>query len=321
MNSFESLKRDIPEQDVGLRLDQALAKLFPEYSRSLLTRWLKLGALKVNGGAGKPKSKVFGGEQIVLTVPQRDVTLKTDKAQNLPLNIAYEDEDLLVINKPESFVVHPGAGRRDTTLLNALLYYDKTLEELPRAGIVHRLDKDTTGLLLVAKNLRTLTALTSALQDRDINRKYLALVQGNVISGNTIETCYGRDPHNRLKMAVTQNGKHAITLYRVNKRLKNFTLLDVKLITGRTHQIRVHMAHINHPIIGDSLYLGRAKIPPGISEELKNYLKTFKRQALHAYFLEFIHPITKKNVQITCELPADYAKLLHLLNEEQKLKE
>lgn len=321
MSSSKPEKKIIPDEYIGLRLDQALSKLFSEYSRSLLTKWLKSGAIKINGEIAKAKHKVIGGEQVEISIPDIDINLKIDKPQNIPLNIVYEDNDLLIINKPEDLVVHPGAGRRDTTLVNALLFYDENLKKLPRAGIVHRLDKDTTGLLLVAKNLQTLNALTSLLQERNITRKYLALVQGNLVSGNTIETFFGRDPHNRLKMAVTKNGKTAITEYRIEKKFKNFTLLEIKLITGRTHQIRVHMAHIKHPIIGDSLYTGRAKIPAGISDDLKDFIKSFSRQALHAHKLSFIHPITKENVQVTCELPHDYAKLLQLLNEEQNIKE
>jgi len=296
----------------GQRVDLVLAQLFPDYSRSQLSNWLKKGLITVNQRQYKPKDKLCGGEHITLRIVL-DQKNPSCLAQDIPLQVIFEDQDLLIINKPAGLVVHPGAGNSDQTLVNALLHYDPTLDQLPRAGIVHRLDKDTTGLLIIAKTLPTHTSLIRQMQAREIQRHYLTLVYGHVIAGGTIDTFYGRHPHNRLKMAVCHQGKQAITHYSVNKQYDGFTLLDVRLMTGRTHQIRVHMAHINHPVVGDSIYLGRNRIPAGLSIELREALLSFKRQALHAGYLSFNHPKTQECLTFTAPLPDDFQTLLTLL--------
>ncbi len=300
----------------GLRLDQAIAQCFPEHSRSRLTQWIKLGQVSVNGKTDcEPKSKVQGGEQIeikALITPVRD-----DLAQSIPLDILYEDETLLVINKPAGLVVHPAAGNPDNTLLNALLHHHAPLVNLPRAGIVHRLDKDTTGLMVVAKTLSAHTALVDALQKREIKREYLALVGAEVIAGDTIALPIGRHSTKRTKMAVKENGKPARTFYRCKQRFDGFTLLHLKLDTGRTHQIRVHLSHIGYPIVGDSLYGWRHKVPPKSSVELQETIRLFQRQALHAFALSLIHPIHQKELSWKAPLPEDFAKLLSLLHRRE----
>ncbi len=301
----------IPREFFGERVDVVLAKLFPEHSRSQLTQWLKQGAITLDHESVKPKDKVQGGESVELKV-----TLPTSAhplAENIPLNLVFEDDHLLVINKPAGLIVHPGAGNPEHTLVNALLHYNPSLQSLPRAGIIHRLDKDTTGLLIVAKTLTAHTALVRMMQEREISRRYLTLVYGTIISGKRVETFYGRDPHNRLKMAVRNQGKEAITDYVVKERYQQFTLLEVALLTGRTHQIRVHMAHINHPVVGDPLYGGRAHFPQGTTSELREMLQQFKRQALHAFCLEFVHPFHEDVLTLTAPLPDDFQTLLKVI--------
>ena len=300
----------------GQRVDVVLAQLFPEYSRSQLSSWLKDGSITLNQRQYKPKDKLFGGEHIVLRLVLNDKN-KTCLAEDIPLQVIFEDEHILIINKPSGLVVHPGAGNSEHTLVNALLHHAPTLHNLPRAGIVHRLDKETTGLLIIAKTLTSHTRLIRQMQAREIQRHYLTLVYGHVISGGTIDTFYGRDPHNRLKMSVCKQGKQAITHYTVNKHFEGFTLLDVKLMTGRTHQIRVHMAHINHPVVGDPIYAGQNRIPKGLSLELRQTLQQFKRQALHAGFLSFIHPETQALLTCIAPLPDDFQTLLTVLNENE----
>ena len=298
----------VPEKMYGQRADVVLASLFAEFSRSQLTNWLKLGYILFDNKPVKPKDKVFGGE--LVTIQAVIESHDENEAENIPLVIIHEDEHILVVNKPASMVVHPGAGNMNGTLVNALLFHDENLKHLPRAGIVHRLDKDTTGLLIIAKTLQSYTELVRMMQHREISRHYLALVYGHVISGGRIETYFGRHHKNRLKMAVLNSGKEAITDYVVKQHYQDFSLLDVSLMTGRTHQIRVHMSHINHPIVGDSLYGGRLKIPSGIDEQFKSQLKGFNRQALHAYHLAFKHPITDTPMRIDAPLPDDFTRLL-----------
>lgn len=299
----------VPSEYHGQRVDVVLAQLFPDYSRSQLTHWLKEGAITLDQRQYKPKDKVYGGEQIKLSII---LSAKDDElqAEEIPLDIVFEDEYLLIINKPAGLVVHPGAGNPQHTLVNALLYHCPALSHLPRAGIIHRLDKDTTGLLIVAKTLPTHTSLVRQMQAREIQRHYLALVHGHVIGGGTIDTFYGRHPRNRLKMAVCTHGKQAITQFTVEKQYQYFTLLNVTLQTGRTHQIRVHMAHLNHPVVGDPLYGGQARIPAGITDTLRQTIKQFKRQALHACTLSFIHPHLQKKLTFTAPLPDDFQLLL-----------
>ncbi len=304
----------VPAGYHGQRVDVVLAKIFPDYSRSQLSSWLKDGSITLNQRHYKPKDKLLGGEHITLRVLFTE-NQGTCLAENIPLDIVFEDEQILIINKPAGLVVHPGAGNPGHTLVNALLHHEPGLHHLPRAGIVHRLDKDTTGLLIVAKTLTAHTSLIRQMQAREIQRQYLTLVYGHVIAGGTIDTFFGRHPHNRLKMAVCQQGKQAITHYTVNKRYESFTLLDVSLMTGRTHQIRVHMAHINHPVVGDQVYAGRNRIPAGLSEELRTAIQQFKRQALHAGLLSLDHPETGQRLTFTAPLPEDFKSLLTLLEE------
>ncbi len=306
-----TLQTAIPEECRAMRLDQALAHCFPEHSRSRLTQWVKSGHVRVDGKSSEPKAKVHGGEEIIICA---SVLAQSDEQpENIHLDIIYEDESLLVINKPAGLVVHPAAGNRQGTLLNALLYHDANLSTLPRAGIVHRLDKDTTGLMVVAKTLTAHTSLVAALQQREIARGYVALVGVEVIAGATIDEPIGRHPHQRTKMAVTHQGKEARTHFKCLKRYHGFTLLDVKLETGRTHQIRVHLSHKGYPIVGDSTYGWRYKVPPKSSPELQQALLAFKRQALHARTLSLVHPVTKQTLSWQAPIPQDFAALLKLL--------
>ncbi len=308
----ESLAKEaiVPKELHGQRVDVVLAQLFPDYSRSQLSQWLKEGVIMLDQRQYKPKEKVSGGEHVVLQCAQLAVHDDRQLPENIPLDIVFEDDYILIINKPAGLVVHPGAGNPQHTLVNALLYHDEALQHLPRAGIVHRLDKDTTGLLIVAKTLETHTRLVRQMQAREIQRQYLCLVYGHVISGGHIETFYGRHPRNRLKMAVCKQGREAITEYTLRNQYHALTLLDVKLLTGRTHQIRVHMAHINHPLVGDQLYGGRVRVPAGATAEFRDTLQQFKRQALHAYYLSLAHPHSHEQLTFTAPLPDDFQLLL-----------
>jgi 23S rRNA pseudouridine1911/1915/1917 synthase len=306
----------VPLACYGDRTDVVLAQLFPEFSRSQLTQWLKQGIITVGQAHHKPKDKVCGGECVVLYLDRVHARHEEHLAENIPLDIVFEDDSLLVINKPAGLIIHPGAGNPQHTLMNALLHHDAALQQLPRAGIVHRLDKDTTGLLLIAKTLACHTALIRQMQERAIERHYLALVHGHVVAGKRIETGYGRDPRNRLKMAVCQQGKEAITEFTVRQRFSRFTLLDVRLHTGRTHQIRVHMAHIHHPVVGDPLYGGKGRVPAGLSQEVRDVLLQFKRQALHAYSLMFKHPLHEELLAFTAPLPEDFQYLLTMVEKD-----
>jgi len=300
---------EIPADYCGARLDVALAKLLPQFSRTQLSLWLTQGQITINGIVQKPNYKVHGGESIICNIIETNRVHELC-AEEIPLDIIFEDPELIIINKPAGLIVHPGAGNPSHTLVNALLHHDKTLAQLPRAGIIHRLDKDTTGLLIIAKTLTAHTNLIRQMQDHTIKRHYLALVYGKLVAGGTIDTEYGRDPRNRLKMAVRSQGRQAITHYTISKRYSEFTLLDVYLITGRTHQIRVHMAHIGHPIVGDPLYGGRARYPANITSTLRETLSHWQRQALHAHTLSFNHPITQKPMSVTAKCPEDLQQLL-----------
>ncbi|MDP3270001.1 MAG: 23S rRNA pseudouridine(1911/1915/1917) synthase RluD [Legionella sp.] len=306
----------VPREYHSQRIDAVLAQLLPEYSRSQISTWIKTGAIKMNNKVCKPKDKTLGGDIIDLIVDysETDSNFNQCEPENIPLDVIYEDEEVLVINKPAGLVVHPGAGNREHTLVNALLYHAPDLHHLPRAGIIHRLDKDTTGLLIVAKTLTAHTSLIRQMQAREIQRHYITLVQGHLISGGTIDTGFGRHPRNRLKMTVTGQGRQAITHYTVNKQYKDFTLLDVRLMTGRTHQIRVHMAHINHPVAGDQLYSGRMRFPVNASDTLRTVLQQFKRQALHASSLSFQHPVTHEEITCKAPIPEDFKLLLTTLD-------
>ena len=307
---LERIKLDgrIPEELAGNRVDQVLAKLFPEYSRSRLQQWLRTGQVTLDNQTCKAKFRVAGGELVKV-----DARLELEsevKAQPIDLDIVFEDEQLLVINKPVGLVVHPAAGNLDGTLQNALLHFDAALATVPRAGIVHRLDKDTSGLLVVARTLTAHSALVQQLQARSMHREYLALVQSVLPAGGTIDAPIGRHPRDRLRMAVVTSGKEAITHYRVEQRFTAHTLLRVRLETGRTHQIRVHMAHRHTPIVGDQLYGGRLKLPAGCSDTLKQIIRGFHRQALHATRLELTHPAQGEHVAWEVPVPDDMQRLI-----------
>lgn len=306
------LTATINESQLGQRLDQALAELFPDYSRSRIKEWILDDRVQVNGRlVNKPKEKMLGGEQISI-----DALIDEDmrfEPQNLPLNIVYEDDDILVINKPRDFVVHPGAGNPDGTVLNALLYHYPDIADVPRAGIVHRLDKDTTGLMVVAKTVPAQTRLVESLQLREITREYEAVANGRMTAGGKVEEPISRHPTKRTHMAVNPMGKPAVTHYRVMEHFRAHTRLRLRLETGRTHQIRVHMAHINHPLVGDQLYGGRPRPLKGASDEFRDALREFDRQALHATMLRLYHPITGIQMEWHAPVPDDMVKLIEVL--------
>lgn len=309
----------IPPEFAGQRIDRVLAQLCPDWSRSKLGTWLKSGCITVDQRIYKLNDKVEGGETVHFDLPTES-TILPHQAEDLPLNILFEDEHILVLNKPAGLIVHPGAGNRNGTLLNALLHHHPSLQDLPRAGIVHRLDKDTSGIMVVAKSLAAHTHLIRQMQERTIQRQYLALVYGHLIAGKTIETGFGRDPRNRLKMAVLPFGKPAITSFTVLKKYHYVSLLQVTLHTGRTHQIRVHMAHINHPIVGDPVYRSRTCFKAGMSAELRHTLSEFPRQALHAQTLRFNHPILQTPLTFTAPIPYDLQELLKFIKQESGLR-
>ena len=301
-------------QQAGMRLDQVLSESFREYSRSRLQRWIRDGWVQLDGRTCKAKDKVRGGEYIRVQ-PQMEQEVG-DQAEAIGLDIRYEDESLLVVNKPACLVVHPAAGNPSGTLLNALLYHLPDLSRLPRGGIVHRLDKETSGLLVVAKTLQAHTALVNQLQARSVKREYRAIVQGLLSSGGSVDQPIGRHPVQRVRMAVVASGKPAITHYRVLQRFRGHTYLQVNLETGRTHQIRVHMAYLHHPLLGDPLYGGRPKFPAGATNALREAIQGFHRQALHAARLELRHPMRDQRLAWEAPLPADMQQLLQLLQED-----
>ena len=314
MDETEVFDGTVPDDCSGERVDQALAKLFPDYSRSRLQTWLKEGQILVDGEVKRAKDKVLGGEHIELKVILGSENVW--QPENIPLDIVYEDEHLLVVNKPPTMVVHPAAGNYNGTLLNALLHHAPELEAIPRAGIVHRLDKETSGLLVVARTLTSQKLLVEQLQARTFLREYDAIIRGSVTAGSTINQPIGRHPINRKRMAVTDKGKPAITHYRVNERYRLHTKLTVKLETGRTHQIRVHMAYINHAILGDPVYGGRFKIPAASDDEFVEALKGFKRQALHARHLGLVHPATNEFIEWEVEVPQDMIDIQNVLRQD-----
>jgi 23S rRNA pseudouridine1911/1915/1917 synthase len=299
------------------RLDKIAAELFPDFSRSRLQQWIVDGQLTVDGEIRRGRDKMIGGENLAL-----DVVLEAEgdwEAEDIPLNVVYEDDDIVVINKPAGLVVHPAAGNHTGTLLNALLYHYPGIENVPRAGIVHRLDKDTTGLMVVAKTLQAQTQLVNQLQDRSMGREYEAITMGVMTGGGVVEAPIARHPTQRTKMAVAPEdmGKEAVTHYRVLKKFNAHTHVRCKLETGRTHQIRVHMSHIGYPLVGDQTYFGRFRLPKGISLHLRQVLQNFQRQALHARELSLWHPTTDEYMTWEVELPQDFADLLQALSDEQ----
>lgn len=311
--------RDIvPQACLGKRLDQALAEMFPDYSRSRLKDWILEGRVSVDGTViTKAREKMLGGEQIDINA-QVEAEIRFEP-QDIPLNIVYEDDDILVINKPAGLVVHPGAGNPDGTVLNALLHHCPELDVVPRAGIVHRLDKDTTGLMVVAKTIAAQTYLVEALQAREITREYEAVANGIMTAGGIVDEPIGRHPTKRTHMAVTFSGRPSVTHYRVMEKYRLHTRLRLRLETGRTHQIRVHMSHITHPLVGDPVYGGRPRPPKNASTELREMLRGFKRQALHATMLSLYHPISGELMTWHAEIPEDFVKLVEALKQDSKL--
>ena len=305
------LHAQIELEQAGQRLDQALAKLFPDYSRSRLQQWVKEGLVTVDGQTCRPRDKVQGGEQIELEARLEEQVECNPQA--IPLDLIFEDEQLLVINKPAGLVVHPAVGNRDGTLQNALLNHDPDLIQLPRAGIVHRLDKETSGLLVVARTPMAHKTLVEQLQAREVKREYRAIAKGVLVAGGTVDAPIGRHPVHRVKQAVVPGGKPAVTHYRVLERFAHHSYLRVNLETGRTHQIRVHMAHIRHALVGDPVYGGRLQMPAGVSPELENALRRFRRQALHARRLGLNHPTSGEWVEWEVPVPQDMAELLEVL--------
>ncbi|MCG6118636.1 MAG: 23S rRNA pseudouridine(1911/1915/1917) synthase RluD [Aquimonas sp.] len=308
---FEQRELVLPLSAGGLRFDQALAEALPEFSRSRLAAWIKAGDALIEGRVGKPKDPVSGGERITLTV--RLEAVEHAVPQNIALELLYEDADLLVVNKPAGLVVHPGAGNPAGTLVNALLHLDPRLEALPRAGIIHRLDKDTSGALVVARSPQAHASLVEQLSAREVQRQYECVVYGVLVAGGTVDAALDRHPVDRLRRAVVEQGKPAVTHYRVRRRFRAHTQLQVNLETGRTHQIRVHMAHIRHPLLGDPLYSGGLKLPKAASPEFIEALRGFRRQALHAERIAFAHPRGGATVEVEAPRPADLQALLDAL--------
>lgn len=306
----------VPPELSDKRLDQAAAELIPEHSRSRLQSWIKSGALTVNGEPRKPRGKVMLDDVLELDAePEVQVTWQ---AEPITLDIVYEDEHLLVINKPAGLVVHPAAGHADGTLVNALLNHAPEMENLPRAGIVHRLDKDTSGIMVVARSLIAHTSLVDQLQTRTMGREYEAVVVGSLTGGATVEAPIGRHPQDRKRMAVVSSGKPAITHYRLIERFAAHTHIHCKLESGRTHQIRVHMTHVRHPLVGDPVYGGRLRLPKGTTEELRQALAAFHRQALHARKLTLQHPETGETLSWEVPLPDDMVELIEALRKHAR---
>lgn len=307
----------ISDESSGLRLDQALAQLFSDYSRGQITKWIKAGYVQVNDKVLRPRDSVMGGERVVIDA-EIEIVDDTWVAEAINLDIIHEDDDVIILNKSAGMVVHPGAGNHDGTLVNALLHHAPQLEGIPRAGIVHRIDKGTTGLLMIAKTLQAHNSLVNQLQERTVLREYQAISMGVMTAGGTIDEPVGRHPVDRKRQAVIGSGKHAVTHYRVEHRYRAHTHIRCKLETGRTHQIRVHMAHIRYPLLGDPVYGGRIRLPKGASETTIETLQSFRRQALHAGSLGFIHPASEQEVLWKVEMPEDMLNVLAVLAKDQK---
>jgi len=323
MNQAQSQQQNLVfcvlRSNESARLDQLLAQLFPDFSRSQLQRWIKSGQITVDDRKMRPRDPMSGGEVILIEVPEP--VQPEWEAQPMALDLVFEDDEILVLNKPAGLVVHPGAGNPDSTLLNALLSHAPQLRSLPRAGIVHRLDKDTSGLMVVAKTERARLNLIEQLSSRELHREYKTVVMGVMISGGMVDAPIGRHRQDRKRMTITEHGKPAISHYRVAARYRAHTLVNVTLATGRTHQIRVHMAYIHFPVVGDPVYGGRLKLPKNCSETLKLALRGFRRQALHAARLGLKHPVTGEELSWQCELPSDMLSLIETLAQDVSLHE
>ena len=306
--SFSKHSYIVPDEMIGQRVDKVLAELCEGHSRSTIQAWIKKGLVMLDDETPKQKDKVYGGEHLEVNVPE--IRQGEWEAQDLPIDIVFEDEHMMVINKHAGWVVHPGAGNPDGTLLNALLFHYPDSRQLARAGIVHRLDKDTSGLMVVAKTETARLGLTAQLVDHSLHREYLALTNGRIISGNTVDEPIARDKHDRRKMGINMMGKEAITHYRVDDRFRNHTLLRVQLETGRTHQIRVHMTHIGFSLVGDPVYGRRLAISGDCHPELEKQLRAFKRQALHATRIEYVHPVLNEHQAWERAMPEDMQALV-----------
>ncbi len=308
----------VPDHLNGERLDKVLSELLPDYSRSRLQQWIKQGLVTVDDEARRPRDKVYAGDLITFQREEALAQLEEGdwQPQAIHFETVYEDEQIIVVNKPVGLVVHPGAGNPEGTLVNALLHHTPALARLPRAGIVHRLDKETSGLLVVARTLEAHTSLVEQLQARAFEREYRAIVYGVLTAGGTVDAPIGRHPRQRTRQAVVNGGKEAVTHYRVLERFRAHSFIKCMLETGRTHQIRVHMAHLHHPLVGDPLYGGRLKIPAGATPLLAEALRGFKRQALHAMRLGLTHPATGEFMSWEAPLPADMERLLEILRED-----
>jgi len=305
------MKIIIPDRLIGSRLDAAISEMLPELSRNKITSWIKSGEILIDSNPFKPKEKVLGGEIIEMNVSPEENTNWI--AEDIKLDIVFEDDEIIILNKPSGLVTHPGAGNTHGTLANGILFARPELSQLDRAGIVHRLDKDTSGLMVVAKTEHAKLSLIKQLESHSVSREYSAIVYGSMVTGGMVDEPIGRDSANRQKQAVTKGGKPAITHYRVIEKFKNFTLIKAILETGRTHQIRVHMSHIGHPLLGDFTYGGKVKFPKGAKEELKVAIKEFSRQALHAKKLSIIHPGDNKELSWRSKLPEDLDTMINIL--------
>lgn len=306
----------VPDALAGRRLDQAAAELFEGFSRSRLKRWIDSGCLTLDGAAAEPKTRLKGGERLVLSA-ELEAAVPVEP-EPIALDIIHEDAAVIVIDKPAGVVVHPGAGNAAGTLQNALLHHDPALAAVPRAGLVHRLDKDTSGLLVVARTLAAQQALAAAIERRSVERIYAAVCHGVLTGGGKVDAPLGRHPQDRTRMAVRQGGREARTHYRVLERFRAQTHIEVELETGRTHQIRVHMAHIRYPLVGDRVYGGRPRLPKRPSERVRECLQRFPRQALHAARLSFAHPDTGEVLSFESPLPSDLEALLEALRADAR---
>ncbi|SNQ29147.1 23S rRNA pseudouridine1911/1915/1917 synthase [Acinetobacter apis] len=311
-----SLQVQLDEQYAGLRVDQVAATVWPDFSREKLKQWMKDGHLLLNGNQVKPKYRCEGDETLALDVVFEQQTYS--QPENIPLDIIYEDDDILVIDKPVGMVVHPGAGNPSGTLINAILYHVPKAAELSRAGLVHRIDKDTSGLLVVAKTLEAQFSLSQQLANKSVYRVYDLIVYGNVIAGGTIDEPIKRHPVDRIRMTVLPGGRDAVTHFNVKERFQHFTRVQAQLETGRTHQIRVHFSYIGFGLVGDPVYMSRVRVPAGASTRLAETLRGFRRQALHAAKLGLIHPRTQKEMQFEAAWPEDFKHLVEVLREDNK---
>jgi 23S rRNA pseudouridine1911/1915/1917 synthase len=308
----EILKLEVPAELRGLRLDQALARLCPQHSRARMQGWIRAGLVRIDGRVPRPRDRLRGGEHIAIEA--RHEPDPAPDAEHIPLHIVYEDAQLIVLDKPPGLVVHPGAGVRRHTLMNALLHHDPRLRHVPRAGIVHRLDKDTSGLMVIARTPEAHTWLVAQLKSRLVRREYVAIVNGSLTTGGRVEAPIGRHPRERRRMGVVASGRASVTHYRILRRFAAHTLVRVILETGRTHQIRVHMAHIHHPVLGDRTYGGRPRLPAGAPEPVRDLIRAFPRQALHAATLALVHPATRRELRWDVPLPDDMQRLIGALD-------